>query len=102
MLPPQYLHRRGNRALGAPFRAGAPIIDQRAVILGLATWYQATGDERIKGYADRHVAALKRIARKERESWYYPASEYLESGGRLWTRSTPAWPTTPAPCGAAK
>lgn len=68
------------KRLGAPFRAGAPMIDQRAVILGLATWYQATGDEKIKTYADRHVAALKRIARKERESWYYPASEYFTDG----------------------
>ncbi|GHV26931.1 hypothetical protein FACS18948_3480 [Clostridia bacterium] len=63
--------------LDAPFRAGAPMIDQRAVILGLGTWYADTGDDRVKGYADRHVAALKRIARKERESWYYTASEYF-------------------------
>ncbi|MDL2319420.1 glycoside hydrolase family 127 protein, partial [Eubacteriales bacterium OttesenSCG-928-A19] len=66
--------------LDAPFRAGAPMIDQRAVILGLGTWYAATGDEAVRGYADRHVAALRRIARKERESWYYPASEYFSEG----------------------
>lgn len=66
--------------LGTPFRPGASMIDQRAVILGLGTWYAATGDERVRSYADRHVAALKRIARKERESWYYPASEYFEDG----------------------
>ena len=66
--------------LGTKFRAGAPMIDQRAVTLGLTTWYAATGDENIKEYAHRHVAALKYIARKERESWYYPASEYMEDG----------------------
>ncbi|MCL2035244.1 MAG: glycoside hydrolase family 127 protein [Oscillospiraceae bacterium] len=66
--------------LDAPFRPGASMIDQRAVILGLGTWYSTTDDEDIKGFADRHMAALKRIARKERESWYYPASEYLEDG----------------------
>lgn len=66
--------------LGAAFRPGASMIDQRAVILGLGTWYAATGDEKVRGYADRHVAALKRISRKERESWYYPASEYFEGG----------------------
>ncbi len=66
--------------LGTPFRAGASMIDQRAVILGLSTWYEATGDDNVKAYADRHVAALKRIARKERENWYYPASEYFEGG----------------------
>lgn len=68
------------KSLGTPFRPGASMIDQRAVILGLGTWYASTGDDEIKGYADRHVAALKRIARKERESWYYPASEYFEDG----------------------
>lgn len=66
--------------LDAPFRPGAPMIDQRAVILGLGTWYEATGDERVKAYADRHVAALKRISRKERDNWYYPASEYFKEG----------------------
>lgn len=68
------------KLLDAPFRPGAQMIDQRAVILGLGTWYAATGDDKVKAYADRHVAALKRIARKERESWYYPASEYFEDG----------------------
>lgn len=66
--------------LDAPFRSGASMIDQRAVILGLGTWYQSSGDDSVKGFADRHVAALKRIARKERESWYYPSSEYLQDG----------------------
>lgn len=68
------------KSLDAPFRSGAQMIDQRAVILGLGTWYHTTGEQEVKGYADRHVAALKRIARKERESWYYPASEYFENG----------------------
>lgn len=68
------------KRLGTPFRAGAPMIDQRAVILGLGTWYAATGDDDVRKYADNHVAALKHIARKERESWYYPASEYFEDG----------------------
>lgn len=58
----------------------AHMIDQRAVILGLTTWYLATGDQKVKEAADKHVAALKRIAIKEREVWYYPASEYLENG----------------------
>ncbi|XEC96152.1 hypothetical protein AB6A23_06210 [Paenibacillus tarimensis] len=58
----------------------ANLIDQRAVILSLTSWYMATGDDKVKQYADRHVAALKRIAVKEREVWYYPASEYTERG----------------------
>lgn len=58
----------------------ANLIDQRAVILSLTTWYMATGDAKVKETADRHVAALKRIAIKEREVWYYPASEYKEGG----------------------
>ncbi len=64
----------------APFRESASMIDQRAVILGLTTWLIDQGDESIKAIADRHVAALKRIARKERTSWYYPASEYTDTG----------------------
>ncbi|MBB6733236.1 hypothetical protein [Cohnella zeiphila] len=58
----------------------ANLIDQRAVILSLTTWFMATGDPKAKEAADRHVAALKRIAVKEREVWYYPASEYKEGG----------------------
>jgi hypothetical protein len=58
----------------------ANLIDQRAVILSLTTWYMETGDAKVKEAADRHVAALKRIAIKERDVWYYPASEYKESG----------------------
>lgn len=62
------------------FEDSASMIDQRAVLLGLTSWYLSTGDETVKDYADRHVAALKRIARKERDSWYYPASEYTQRG----------------------
>lgn len=58
----------------------ANLIDQRAVLLALTTWYMTTGDAKAKEAADRHVAALKRIAVKERDVWYYPASEYKESG----------------------
>lgn len=58
----------------------ANMIDQRAVILSLTSWYIATGDARAKEAADKHVAALKRIAVKEREVWYNPASEYKEGG----------------------
>ena len=62
------------------FEESASMIDQRAVLLGLTTWYLATGDKTVKEYADRHCAALKKIARKERDSWYYPASEYTAHG----------------------
>ena len=62
------------------FEDSASMIDQRAVLLGLTTWFMETGDERAKEAADRHVAALKRIARKERDSWFYPASEFTEHG----------------------
>lgn len=62
------------------FVESASMIDQRAVLIGMTTWYQATGDERIKETEDRHCAALKRIARKERQSWYYPASEWTAAG----------------------
>jgi hypothetical protein len=58
----------------------ANLIDQRAVILSLTTWYMESGDPKVKEAADRHVAALKRIAVKERDVWYYPASEYKETG----------------------
>ncbi|XID90581.1 hypothetical protein ACF3MZ_18790 [Paenibacillaceae bacterium WGS1546] len=58
----------------------ANLIDQRAVILSLTSWFMATGDAQVKEAADRHVAALKRIAIKERDVWYYPASEYKETG----------------------
>lgn len=62
------------------FVESASMIDQRSVILGLTTWLIATGDQKVKEAADRHCAALKRIARKERDSWYYPASEYTVNG----------------------
>ncbi|MFC0335646.1 hypothetical protein ACFOLF_21425 [Paenibacillus sepulcri] len=58
----------------------ANLIDQRAVILSLTTWYMATGDPAVQEAADKHVAALKRIAVKEKDVWYYPASEHLETG----------------------
>lgn len=58
----------------------ANLIDQRAVILSLTTWFMESGDPAVKAAADRHVAALKRIAVKERDVWYYPASEYKETG----------------------
>ncbi|MGG4032934.1 hypothetical protein ABEV74_04370 [Paenibacillus cisolokensis] len=58
----------------------ANLIDQRAVLLALTTWFMTTGDSRAKEAADRHVAALKRIAVKEKDVWYYPASEYTEKG----------------------
>jgi DUF1680 family protein len=64
----------------------ANLIDQRAVILSLTTWYMATKDPKVKEAADKHCAALKRIAIKEKDIWYYPASEYKESG----------WPSTNA------
>lgn len=68
------------KACDARFEDSASMIDQRAVLLGLTTWFIDTGEEAVKNWADRHVAALKRIARKERTSWYYPASEYTEHG----------------------
>lgn len=64
----------------APWEPSANMIDQRAVILALTSWYMSTGDRKIKEVADRHVAALKRIAIKERDIWYYPASEYTVDG----------------------
>lgn len=58
----------------------ANLIDQRAVILSLTTWYLDSEDPQVKEVADRHVAALKRIAVKERDVWFYPASEYHKDG----------------------
>jgi Beta-L-arabinofuranosidase, GH127 len=58
----------------------ANLIDQRAVILALTTWYLDSGDPDVKHAADRHVAALHRIAIKEPDAWYYPASEYTPGG----------------------
>lgn len=68
------------RASGAAFEESASMIDQRAVLLGLTTWFIDTGNEEVKERADRLVGALRRIACKERESWYYPASEYTAHG----------------------
>ncbi|HTW10609.1 MAG TPA: hypothetical protein VME46_24115, partial [Acidimicrobiales bacterium] len=48
--------------------------------LALTTWYLDEGAQEVKDLADRHVAALHRIAIKERDAWYYPASEYTASG----------------------
>ncbi|MFC5805035.1 beta-L-arabinofuranosidase domain-containing protein [Streptomyces formicae] len=59
----------------------ANLIDQRATLLALTTWYLDSGDETVRRAADRQVAALKRIAVKERDVWYYPASEYTPDGG---------------------
>lgn len=58
----------------------ANLIDQRAVILSLTNWYMNSEDPQVKEAADKHVAALKRIAIKERNLWYYPASEYHDDG----------------------
>lgn len=68
------------KSCDSKFEDSASMIDQRAVLLGLTTWFIDTEDEKIKAIADKHVAALKRIARKERNSWYYPASEYTQHG----------------------
>ncbi|BFT71025.1 hypothetical protein [Paenibacillus sp. P36] len=70
----------------APWETNANLIDQRAVILALTSWFMSTGDRKIKHVADKHVAALKRIAIKEKDVWYYPASEYTVNG----------WPSTNA------
>lgn len=70
----------------APWETNANLIDQRAVILALTSWFMSTGDRKIKHVADKHVAALKRIAIKEKDVWYYPASEYTLNG----------WPSTNA------
>lgn len=64
----------------APWEPTANMIDQRAVLLALTSWYMSTGDPKIKEVADKHVAALRRIAVKERDVWYYPASEYTVNG----------------------
>jgi hypothetical protein len=58
----------------------ANMIDQRATLLALTTWYQESGDEEAASAADRLVAALHRIAVKERDVWYYPASDYTDRG----------------------
>lgn len=58
----------------------AHLIDQRAVLLALSSWYLDSGDPVVKDAADRHVAALKRIAVKVRDAWFYPASEYTKDG----------------------
>lgn len=66
------------------WEANANLIDQRAVLLALTSWYMESGDLKVKEAADKHVAALKRIAIKERDIWFYPSSEYKEGG----------WPST--------
>lgn len=68
------------KSCDARFQESASMIDQRSVLLGLTTWFIDTENELIKEKADKLVAVLKKIARKERDSWYYPASEYTEHG----------------------
>ncbi|TCN38313.1 hypothetical protein EV644_109178 [Kribbella orskensis] len=62
------------------WKANANLIDQRATLLALTTTVVATGDPVARAAADRQVAALKRIAIKERDVWFYPASEYTAAG----------------------
>ncbi|WP_372351224.1 hypothetical protein [Streptomyces sp. KL116D] len=62
------------------WEATAGLIDQRATLLALTTWFQDDGDEQVRAAADRLVGALHRIAVKERDVWYYPASEYMRDG----------------------
>jgi hypothetical protein len=58
----------------------ANLIDQRATLLALTTCYLDGEEPVVKRAADRQVAALRRIAVKERDAWFYPASEYTASG----------------------
>jgi hypothetical protein len=62
------------------WKANANLIDQRATLLALTTTVIATGDAKARAAADKQVAALKRIAIKERDVWFYPASEYTTHG----------------------
>lgn len=62
------------------WQANAHLIDQRAVLLAMTTWMREGADDSVRAALERHVAALKRIAVKERDVWYYPASEYTPSG----------------------
>lgn len=64
----------------APWEPNAHMIDQRAVILALTSWYMQGRSRQVKAVADRHVAALKRIAIKERDVWYYPNSDHPYGG----------------------
>lgn len=66
------------KASDARFEDSASMTDQRAVLLGLTTWFMDTGDLMVKDRADKHVAALKRLVRKERNSWFNPATEFTE------------------------
>jgi hypothetical protein len=68
------VHPRGHWA------PNANMIDQRAVLLALTTWYLDEEADLARLAAERHVAALHRIAVKERDAWYYPASEYTSGG----------------------
>lgn len=68
------------KAHDSRFEESASMIDQRAVLVALTTWMLDTGEEAALAAADKLVAALHRIAAKERESWYYPSSEYTEHG----------------------
>lgn len=63
------------------WRATASLIDQRATLLALTTCLVDHDDPVTARAAARQVAALHRIAVKERDAWYYPASEYT---GRGW------------------
>ncbi|TCO18576.1 hypothetical protein EV652_115120 [Kribbella steppae] len=62
------------------WKPNANLIDQRATLLALTTTVLATGDPKARAAADKQVQALKRIAIKERDVWFYPASEYTASG----------------------
>lgn len=62
------------------FKDSASMIDQRSTLLAFCTWYEETKDEKVRQAADTLCAGLKHIARKDREFWYYPASEYTDEG----------------------
>jgi hypothetical protein len=65
----------------SPFsEPNANMHDQRAVLLGLTTWYGVEGSEEAKVAADRLCDALKNISIKDKDFWFFPLVEYSEHG----------------------
>jgi DUF1680 family protein len=60
----------------------AHLFDQSSVLFGLVTWWMESHDERVRGYLERLIEGLWRIATKRDGYCFYPFEVYTPGG---WT-----------------
>ena len=77
----------GKGGSGSP--AVAEMWSQRSTMLGLVDWYLAEDDSTPRQYIDRMIAGLWKIAVKEKDYCYYPASQYYATGWKRKGRPEP-------------